>query len=112
MRFMNDYNIEQARRRFTGLALPNRLALVLVIDNLRKWADAHSDGWAYWPKPARAAARAMEHVDSSTFRVTEDISDADLAAAVRPIKSFCTRQVHEGHMTTEAREIILRAATN
>lgn len=106
MRFMNDYDIEQARRRFTGESMPNRLALALIVDHLRDWADYNSDGWAYWPKPVRAAARAMEHIDSTTFRVTEDISDAELRAAVRPIKAFLTRQ----RVSREEREVILRAA--
>jgi hypothetical protein len=110
MRYMNDYDLEQARRRFTGLTMPNRLALVMVVDNLREQTDMVSDGWAYWPKPRRAADKAMALIDSSTFSVREDITDAEMRAAVRPIKSFLTRHAHV--YSAEQREIILRAVTD
>lgn len=119
MRYMNDYDLEQARRRFTGQTMPNRLALVMVVDNLREWADTVSDGWAYWPKPCRAASRAMELIDSSTFRETEDIDEETMLRAVQPIKAFLTRCARERHglhpsrpmVTAEEREIILRSVT-
>lgn len=110
MKFMNDYDLEMARSRFTHASVPNRLALVMVVDNLREWADDHSDGWAYWPKPCRAAERAMSLIESRTNRENdaqeaEDITDAEMLAAVRPIKAFLTRV----KATPEHREIILRA---
>lgn len=110
--FMNDYDLEQARRRFTGLTMPNRLALVMVVDNLREWTNDHSDGWGYWSKPMYAAGSAMRLIDSSTFLVKEDITEAEMLKAVRPIKAFCTRQINAGIMTTDAREIILRSVTD
>lgn len=111
MRYMNDYDLESARRRFTQSSTPNRLGLVLVVSNLAEWADQNSDGWAYWPKPVRAAARAIEHIDSRTYRENQeqeanDISDAEMVAAVRPIKAFLTRQ----KVSAEKREVILRGA--
>ena len=110
MLFMNEYDLDEARSRFTRATVPNRLALVMVVDNLRQWADSHSDGWAYWPKPTRAAAKAMELIESRTYaenRVQEenDITDTEMRAAVRPIKSFLTRN----GATAEDRERILRA---
>ena len=110
MRLMNDYDLHSARQRFGQGRTPNRLALVLCVDNLREWADRNSDRWAYWPKPVRAAAKAIELIDSCANpeyarMQREDITNAEMKAAVRPIKAFLTRQ---GASTTD-REIILRA---
>lgn len=110
MRFMNDYDLEQARRRFTGENMPNRLALTMVVDNLREQTDLVSDGWAYWSKPANSAASAMALIDSSTFRETEDIDEATMLRAVMPIKAMLTR--NRGVFSAEQREIILRAVTS
>ena len=112
MRFMNDYDLEFARRRFTRATCPNRLALVLVVDNLREQTDNVSDGWAYWPKPARSAAKAMDLIASTTNAANDeqerhDVTDAEVRAAVRPIKAFLTR--HASVYSAERREIILRA---
>lgn len=110
MTFMNDYDLAFARSRFTRATKPNRLALVLVVDNLREWADRNSDGWAYWPKPARAASSAMGWIESRTNALNEaqeaeDITDAQMRAAVRPIKAFLTRH----GASAEDRERILRS---
>lgn len=110
MRFMNDYDLDQAVSRFTRATKPNRLALALVVRNLAEWADNHSDGWAYWPKPARAADKAMALIESRTWaeneaQEAEDITDAQMREAVRPIRSFLTRT----GASAEAKERILRA---
>jgi len=101
---MNDFDLHCARQRFGRGNTPNRLALTMVVDNLREWSDKHSDGWAYWPKPVRAAAKAIALVDGLD-RATGDITDAEMSAAVRPIKAFLTRQ----QVSTHDRELILRA---
>lgn len=112
MKHMNDYDIAFARRRFGQGRTPNRLALALVIDNLAEWTNLHSDGWAYWTKPRQSAQRAIALVESRTNRENDeqernDITDAEMLAAVRPIKAFLTRvKAHP-----EDRERILRAAT-
>lgn len=113
MLYMNDYDLQRARSRFTRATTPNRLALAIVVDNLREWADYHSDGWAYWPKPCRAAKAAMLLIESRTNRENDeqeahDITDAEMFAAVRPIKAFLTRE----HVTPDDRERILRAITS
>lgn len=112
MRYMNDWDLQQAIRRFTQDTVPNRLALALVVDNLREETNWVSDGWAYWPKPCRAASKAMELIESTAYpeyerREREDITDAELRAAVRPIRSFLTR--HSSIYSAERRERILRA---
>lgn len=112
MKFMNDYDIAFARTRFTRASKPNRLALALVVEHLAEWADNNSDGWAYWPKPCRAAEKAMSLIESRTNRENDeqervDITDAEMQAAVRPIKAFLTRE----KVSAEDRELILRAVT-
>lgn len=95
MRFMNDYDIELARRRFD--AFPNLALGVQVIDNLRQWADANSDGWHSWPKPCRAASKLIDLIeDEQNIKdwangVLTDIDEKELARAIIPIKSFLTR---------------------
>ena len=97
MLYMNDFDFAYAGSRFARGRTPNRLVLTRVVDNLRVWADRNSDGWAYWPKPARAARSAMELIRSTTNAAnheqeSHDITDAELKAALRPIKAFLTRQ--------------------
>ncbi|GAW54778.1 hypothetical protein PD653_2192 [Nocardioides sp. PD653] len=93
MRFMNEYDLEFARRRFGRGRTPSRAYLAAVVTQLADWADANSDGWAYWPKPTRAAAGAMSLIDSFTFQENErqesvDVSESDVRDAVRPIRTF------------------------
>jgi hypothetical protein len=111
MLYMNDYDMDRAVSRFIRSSKPNRLALALVVRNLAEWANNNSDGWAYWPKPCNAAKAAMEHIQSTTYAANElqesqDITDAEVIAALRPIKAFLTRQ----GVSRETRECILRAA--
>lgn len=113
MKFMNDYDIEQAVRTHIRASQPNRLAAAYVIERLAEWTNTHSDGWAYWPKPARAAARLMDIAD--VYRADADVTDQELAGAVRPVKAFLTRQARETdrfgrpNVTAEDRELILRS---
>ena len=69
---------------------------VQTLANLVAWTDTHSDGWAYWAKPGRAAAKLMELIEGDgTWKAREDLSRATpeaLAAALRPVKAFRTRQ--------------------
>lgn len=97
MRYMNDWDLQQAARRFDPHTVPNRARLVEVVDNLREWTNANSDGWAYWPKPCRAAAKAIALIESTSYpeyerRQHEDATDAETKAALTPIKAFLTRQ--------------------
>lgn len=98
MRYMNDYDIEMALRRYSRGNTPNRHAAAQTILNLADWTNHNSDGWAYWPKPARAAARLMELLESdgtweAQRRLEEtDATDREFLDALRPVKSFLTRQ--------------------
>lgn len=96
MRFFNEFDIESARRRFDNGDYPNLAAAVETIDNVRRWTDCNSDGWAYWSPPVRACGRLIELVENAGYcrggsGPSVDCSPAELAAAVRPVKSFRTK---------------------
>lgn len=90
MKFMNDHEISQTLAHFTFHDRPNLQRGSAVLVNLRDWANRNSDGWAYWPKPARAARQLMELLSERHY--VADITEAELKTALRPIKSFLTRQ--------------------
>lgn len=96
MRYMNDYDIHIAARTYA--AQPNLTAAIQTLDNLRQWADENSDGWAYWPKPVRAASKLMELIEGDgtnaaiAERRTNDISLAALKKALAPVRAFRTSQ--------------------
>lgn len=108
MLYMNEYDLAKARDRFWNT--PNRVKLADVVTNLAMWADRNSDGWASWPAAARAAKRAMEHIRSTTSaenrrQEAEDITDAEVQAALRPIKTFLTRQgIHYSEIIPGAKD--------
>lgn len=115
MKHMNDYDLAYARARFGRGYTPNRLALVLVVENLAEETNWVSDGWASWIKPRQSAQRAIALIESRTSRENDeqerhDITDAEVASAVRPIRSFLTR--HAQVYNAERRERILRAVTS
>lgn len=94
MRFMNSYEIDEAMVQWSDHPTLGPAALTLA--NLRDAADSNSDGWAYWPKPARAAAKLMELIEgdgTSAYRYgdRDDATDAGLRKAYAPIKAFRTR---------------------
>jgi hypothetical protein len=113
--FMNHFDIQQAISRHTQNSQPNRLGAALVVSHLAEWADDNSDGWAYWPKPRQAAARLTDIADR--WNADSDVTDADLAAAVKPVKAFLTRQARETNrhgnprVSPAQREQILRSVT-
>ncbi len=93
MRFMNHYDMERAAMKFPPETYPNLARANLTVMRLANWADSHSDGWAYWPKPARAANRLMELLQDSDLEWEPvDITEADLRKATTPVKAFLTRQ--------------------
>jgi hypothetical protein len=94
MRFMNDSEIANAVHTYGNHPVLGPAARTL--DNLAYWANSNSDGWAYWPKPARAAAKLMELIEGDgTWKARDDTSRATAAAyaaALRPVRAFRTRQ--------------------
>lgn len=94
MRFMNTYDIDNAVDRYEDH--PTLGPATRTLRNLRDAADGCSDGWCYWPKPARAAAKLMELIEGDgTWNAIHSASERATPAAVRkalaPIKAFRTR---------------------
>src|SRR5688572_26137550 len=94
MMFMNVWEVEEARARYSDHPVlgPATATLCALVD----WTNANSDGWAYWPKPTRAAEKLQRLIqgdrESRYDRERADATPEKLAAALRPIKSFRTRQ--------------------
>jgi hypothetical protein len=90
MRFMNSWDIDRS------VAVYDRHPILgpasKTLQNLERWTNENSDGWAYWPKPCRAAKKLMELLDRDPRYGEDDVTEADYKAALQPIKSFRTRQ--------------------
>jgi hypothetical protein len=94
MRFMNTYDIDNAVRQFEGH--PTLGPATRTLANLCECANDNSDGWAYWPKPARAAAKLMTLIDGDgtweyRYGDRNEVTAAQVKAAYAPIKAFRTR---------------------
>ena len=116
MRYMNEWDIESALRRFDPGQTPNRAHLAATVSALRDWTNRNSDGWAYWPKPARAARQAMELIDGYTTpeRIEQeetDATDAEVKRALAPIKALLTRQGVAHDTVIPARQVGIRWAS-
>lgn len=94
MRFMNEWDIDNAVRLYSTHPVLGPATRTLA--SLADWADSHSDGWVYWPKPARSASKLMELIErDGTSRYhggpREDATPAELRKALAPVKAFRTR---------------------
>ena len=96
MMFMNEWEIADAAQRYRNHPLLGPATRTLV--SLKDAANANSDGWAYWPKPARAAAQLQRLIvgdGTAYYRFDEeraDVTAAKLRAAYAPLRAFRTRQ--------------------
>lgn len=113
MRYMHSHDLGTAANIFADPSTERLFRLVITVDRLRRWADENSDGWAYWVKPRRAADTAMGLIETTVqawYRggFIADVTEAELRAAVRPIKAFLTRQ----KVDEADREHILGALTS
>ena len=95
--FMNEYEIDEAVERHgiarMGYSVPLHRA-TLLLRNYKNAVNSMSDGWPYWSPASRAARRLMELIQHPP--ATEAERYADLAAAERALKSFCTRHASNG----------------
>ena len=93
MRFMNTWEVDEMVQRFDHHPILGKGARTLA--NLRDAADQNSDGWAYWPKPARAARKLMElletHRRAYFMLENPEVDASQMRAALAPIKAFRTR---------------------
>lgn len=96
MRFMNDYDIDRAGELYVDHPILG--PAIQTLQNLVDWTNSHSDGWAYWPKPTRAAAKLMEMIQRNGTagfgydRERADVTEDEYKKALRPIKAFRTHQ--------------------
>lgn len=99
MLFFNDFQIAMARRMYADH--PVLSLAVETVDNLREWADDNSDGWAYWPKPCRAAEKVIRMIvrdGTSAYHGGPrlDATEAEYRRALAPVKAFRTRMMAQG----------------
>jgi hypothetical protein len=90
MLFMNTYEIDEAVQQWRQHPVLGPAARTLR--NLSDWADGNSDGWAYWPKPCRAATKLQEMLQREDRWTPPAATAEELKAALKPIKAFRTRQ--------------------
>lgn len=106
--WMNSYEIRNIADRFDAETQPNAERGARILLNLHTWTNNNSDGWAYWRKPSNAAERLMLELDRVKnprgFSDAVDLTAAELASAIRPIRAFFTRQINAGNATDQDRE--------
>jgi len=95
MLFMNEYEIEDAVRQHADDPVLGPASLTLR--NLMDWTNRNSDGWAYWPKPCRAAKNLQALIQKhNPLSLRWGCYEADCAEeyklALRAIRAFRTRQ--------------------
>lgn len=90
--FMNTWDIDDAARKYARHPVLGKATRFLAA--LRDEADSHSDGWAYWPLPARAAKRLMTMIQHP-----ETATEDELRKSLAPIRSFFTRRGNTAGMT-------------
>jgi len=95
--WMNEYEVDECLRHFHPSEVPNLAKGAQVLASLVEWTNSNSDGWPYWRKPANAAKNLMDALHMATqayYRGTmaQDMTDAQLAKVLSPIKAFLTRQ--------------------
>lgn len=89
MTWMNEYEIDDALRRFSSFEYLGAAARTL--DNLRTWVNWNSDGWAFWHPPANAAEKLMELIQKADRFDPVDCTLDEYKVAVRPLKTFRTK---------------------
>lgn len=92
MMLMNEYDIDNARSRFADDETPNLFTAANTLYRLKEWTNDNSDGWPYWRKPSQAAKRLQELLQAADRFDPQDCTDAQLKAALSPVKAFLTRQ--------------------
>lgn len=88
---MNVYEIEEACLRYSTHPVLSNATLFLY--EFAREVNHHSDGWPYWKQPRKAAAQLMGLIKNPSMA-----TDAALARALRPIKSFYTRRGYQAGM--------------
>lgn len=84
MRYMNSWDIARSIEMYRDHPVLGPATQTLA--NLAEWTDNNSDGWAYWPKPTRAAEKLMTLIQENS-----NPTMSEYQKAIRPVKSFRTR---------------------
>lgn len=95
MTWMNRWEVAEAIEQLDADVVPNAARGARILDRLMRWTDENSDGWPYWQKPSKAAAKLMAFVKTavdSGYHDDWDMTEAELRSALTPIKAFLTRQ--------------------
>ena len=91
--WMNQVEIEWAAKQHHEC--PNVRKGVHLLDRLMQAVNQQSDGWVYWPAPAKAAEKLtnlLQTAGNLSYGTHGRITDADFRKAVTPIRSMVTRQ--------------------
>jgi len=95
--WMNEYEVEDVQGQFDPAEFPNLASAARILGALVDWTNSNSDGWAFWPKPGRAAstlqgllkdAQAMDR-NGTLF---DDVPARDLNRSLVGIKALLTKQ--------------------
>lgn len=92
MRYMNEWDIQEAVQRYSDHPVLGKATRFLV--DFRDEVNSHSDGWAYWRQPVNAAAKLM-----ALFDEPDAVTEKDFTRALGPIRSFMTRRGIAAGMT-------------
>jgi hypothetical protein len=88
MKFFNAFEIQRARERFFNHPVLNQATALL--QNVAFDADANSDGWAHWRKPAASCRLLMELIEEG-YRAPNSVTEAQFRKAAAPVKAFYSR---------------------
>jgi len=90
---MNQYDIEMMESNQHDC--PNVRKGIHLLYRLMQAVNEQSDGWCYWVVPSKAANRLMKLLRTAGnvwYDTHGTIDDAELKAAITPIKAMVTRQ--------------------
>jgi hypothetical protein len=100
MLYMNTWEIAESKDRHKSHPVLSRAANFLA--RFEEEVNAHSDGWAYWSAPVKAARKLQELVST---RGESPVTEAQLTSAISPIRSFYTRIGYAVGMTFPGSEL-------
>lgn len=85
MRYMNQYDIDDAVFRYQRHPIKGRAARIL--QRFQRLTDnCGCDGWAHWRAPCAAARKLIELIEDN-----QDPTELDLKKAISPIRSCLTK---------------------
>ena len=101
MLYMNEGEVQYAKQRLTQIRDEGSRTVmaqaIKLLEDLIDLTNSVSDGWAYWPKPCRAAKKLQELIQAGLPSNQNNFTaptttPAQLKAACSPIKAFMTRE--------------------